>query len=954
MSNLLPDSARLWHALGWTMIHFLWTGTALWLLLALVRRAVRRRAPQARYTASLLALGSCALLACGLMSRIIVTGVLLNSAPAGYVGDIPAPVASTDERAAQMELAALQRLLLAPSTEEAAESASRSTDRLQALLPFMHAVAGWLPWLWLCGTPLIAALFGTGIIGTVRLRLGSRIVPDAAVHDLFARLQQALRISRKVTLTVSDQVASPLVIGVLRPMIVLPPSMLIGLPPEQIEMILLHELAHVRRWDNFFNLVQRVIEAALFYHPAVWWTSRWVRLEREHCCDAVVLSQGRDPQAYAETLASLALPELSPQYAVAAMANHQLVSRIRHILNVEEQGMRLTRSPFAWSGVLLLVAGGALAFGHLAGAQERSGDPPRADQPAASSDSDTYSADINYFYDLLVQQVQSEAPVSETGGEHEVQSLDVGLAYPVTDVDFTLALDTPAWSALQATGAPNVEQGGDNPHAWAPLTEDGQPEWLELEWQEPVRAAAILVYESFNPGALVRVTVNGDDIQETTIFDGADPVHVSDGKGVAILPVTVDSPVKYVRLEFDSPAVPGWNEVDAVGLVELVSGEVHWAVAAQASSTYADRTQLDHGDGLLSLEFVHSHQSAALCMHCHKDPHAENATPQQCPKLVRSLLLLRGDRRQRIETLKQELQRLEQEEAAEHQQQSILRETQSLLEHMAIEQLEQADSQRIQEYEEAYRRQLEAHERAQQAEEEAIRLRDLLKLLEVEAISQAQAEAEAARLQELQARDREAQQAEAAAAAAAEAEKQAQMQKLYELWRLNVANPTGEPIPALTDSDSANDPTGSQKLLEDLTRSVQQQQQAIERLAEILEALRMQLQPPDQAPPEQSPPEGSGAGTSDYEGDSNEAAAGLLNYVDEAQVQDSVNDAAFLRGFLLDIRGVPPSPEEIRAFLEDPSESKRQQLLEKLKELNLDLINDNGAGIPVEAEPSSN
>ena len=237
-----------------------------------------------------------------------------------------------------------------------------------------------------------------------------------------------------------------------------------------------------------------------------------------------------------------------------------------------------------------------------------------------------------------------------------------------------------------------------------------------------------------------------------------------------------------------------------------------------------------------------------------------------------------------------------------------------------------------------------------------MRLRELGKLREAEAISQAQAEAEIARLQELiQARNQEAaQQAEAAAAAAAEAEKQAQMQKLYELWRQNVANPTGEPIPALTDPDSANDPTGSQKLLEDLTRSVQQQQQAIERLAEILEALRMQLQPPDQAPPEQSPPEGSGAGTSDYEGDSNEAAAGLLNYVAEAQVQDSVNDAAFLRGFLLDIRGVPPSPEEIRAFLEDPSESKRQQLLEKLKELNLDLINDSGAGIPVEAEPSSN
>jgi beta-lactamase regulating signal transducer with metallopeptidase domain len=949
MSDLLPDTARLWHALGWTMIHFLWTGTALWVLLAVIRRSLRRRSPQERYAASLLALGGCAVLACGLGARLITHGALLTPVTAAHTGALPVPVESPASRTTQLEFMELYRQLLAGSPADAAAAAPPRSDDLATVVPLMHSAAGWLPWLWLCGTPLIAALFGTGIIGTFRLRLGSRPASEAGVHAMFAQLQEAMRISRRVTLTISDQVASPIVIGVLRPMIVLPPALLTGLAPAQIEMVLLHELAHVRRWDNFFNLAQRVVEAALFYHPAVWWTSRWVRLEREHCCDAVVLAHGRDPQAYAETLASLALPELSPQYAVAAMANHQLVARIRHILNVEEQGMRLTRSPIAWSGVLLLIAAGALTFGHLAGAQERPVEAPVTDEPAGALD--TYSAVIHDYYDLLVQEAQSEdSQEAETAGEPVVQSLD--LTYPAAHLELALALDAPAWSALQATGAPNVEQGGDNPHAWAPLTQDDQPEWLELEWTEPVRAAAILVYESFNPGALVRVRVNGDDIQETTIFEGADPVHVSEGKGVAIIPVTVDAPIKYVRLEFDSPAVPGWNQVDAVGLVELVSGEVHWAVGAQASSTYADRVQIDHAGEVLSLEVVrlkHGDRLEALCLHCHKAPHAEHLAPQQCPELIRSLEMLRGDRRQRIETLKQELQRLEQEEAAEQQQQSILHDLQIQLERQTAEQPEATESQRIRDYEEAYRSQA----RAEEAEREAMRLRDLLKLREVEAISQAQAEAELARLQELiQARNREAaQQAEAADAAAAAAEQQAEMQKLYELWRQNVAHPTGEPIPALTGSESANDPTGSQKLLEDLTRSIQQQQQAIDRLAEILEALRMQLQPADPNQPEEPGAEGTGAGTSDYEGASDDAASDLLNYVDGAHLQDSTNDAAFLRGFLLDVRGLPPTPEEVQEFLDDPSELKRQELLERLKQLNLSI--DDGAASPAEADPAA-
>ena len=92
----------------------------------------------------------------------------------------------------------------------------------------------------------------------------------------------------------------------MRPIILLPPAALTGWSPDEIEMVLLHELAHVRRWDNLVNLVQRIVESLLFFHPAVWLVSSWVRREREACCDAVVVGRTNRPHAYAEMLVALA------------------------------------------------------------------------------------------------------------------------------------------------------------------------------------------------------------------------------------------------------------------------------------------------------------------------------------------------------------------------------------------------------------------------------------------------------------------------------------------------------------------------------------------------------------------------------------------------------------------------------------------------------------------------
>src|SRR5262249_33685449 len=153
------------------------------------------------------------------------------------------------------------------------------------------------------------------------------------------RLARTLAIARPVAVGVCDRVVAPILVGVVRPLILLPPAALTGWNTVQLEMILLHELAHVRRWDTLVNLLQRVVESVLFFRPVVWWVSPWLRLERELCCDQIVIARTGRPQAYAKVLAAFALPRPGIPQAALAMSENHLVTRIRRILNLEDRTM---------------------------------------------------------------------------------------------------------------------------------------------------------------------------------------------------------------------------------------------------------------------------------------------------------------------------------------------------------------------------------------------------------------------------------------------------------------------------------------------------------------------------------------------------------------------------------------------------------------------------------------
>lgn len=370
MSALLRfDGIELWHVAGWTMLHFLWLGTLVALAAGVSRLALRRVSASVRYMAALMFFAMVAaapfVIAVWLASQAPSVSADLSSAAANVPTQVQ-PFGQAAPRAGpDMEVPTYS----VPLTSAPAREAGGVEDPSGRLVPplaapafaaaMLESSARYLPWLWIVGTPITFALLATGIVGAERLRRSSLAINEGAIADACRRLATSLRITRRVTVAVCERVAAPVLVGIVRPMILLPPAALTGWSPDEIEMVLLHELAHVRRWDNLVNLVQRLVESLLFFHPAVWWISGWIRREREAYCDAVVVGQTNRPHAYAEMLVALAaeMPRSVLFYPAAssAMAARPLRSRICRILQLEDDPMLI-------SGKSLTLVLGSLAL----------------------------------------------------------------------------------------------------------------------------------------------------------------------------------------------------------------------------------------------------------------------------------------------------------------------------------------------------------------------------------------------------------------------------------------------------------------------------------------------------------------------------------------------------------------------------------------------------------------
>ena len=322
--------------LGWTLLQFLWQGILVAALYGLARTlAGRRISARGRYAIA------CASLAAMTAAPACTYWWLGNSGQAAPAGDSailgawpPVPVAASS-----------------PVTEP------------------WHSAMPWIVMVWFAGAAACSVRLLAGCISAAALRRSHHAPAPPAWQQALDRLMERMHVSRPVRLLASDRVDSPLVVGWLRPVILAPVGVLCGLSPEQIEALLAHELAHVRRHDYLVNVLQGIAESLLFYHPAVWWISRQIRAEREHCCDDLAVDASGDVLVYARALAEL--ESMRPAHFKAALSANDgsLLRRIRRLTN-PAAAHTLAGWGAAWSlGALLLLGIAGVA---VTGAQGQS------------------------------------------------------------------------------------------------------------------------------------------------------------------------------------------------------------------------------------------------------------------------------------------------------------------------------------------------------------------------------------------------------------------------------------------------------------------------------------------------------------------------------------------------------------------------------------------------------
>jgi len=201
---------------------------------------------------------------------------------------------------------------------------------------------------------------GRGLWHLRVLRKSCVAVDPAGLEPRVRETLERNRGKRPVRLCTSDLVNIPTAVGFIKPLVIVPGWVMQELTADELNQILLHELAHLGRWDDWTNLAQKVVKAVFFFHPAVWWIEKRVSLEREMACDDVVIAETASPRAYAECLTHLAertLVQRSVALAQAALGRIRQTSlRVAQILD----GNRPAGGGRAWKSAVSLVAGFAV------------------------------------------------------------------------------------------------------------------------------------------------------------------------------------------------------------------------------------------------------------------------------------------------------------------------------------------------------------------------------------------------------------------------------------------------------------------------------------------------------------------------------------------------------------------------------------------------------------------
>ena len=268
-------------ALAWTLIHFCWQAAAVAVVYRIASLVLARGRSEMRYALSLAAL-------------LLMVGCALGT----FAWEMRSATSSPalPNIAAEMKSVALRAAL-----QQKATPGKQVVGLVSDVSSSMNLLR-WIDGLWVLGVGVLSMRSIGGWWLIQRLRATAVDEAPEALQASFARIAVALGIRRETLLRISSAVAGPITIGALRTMVLLPLSSLTLLGPEELEMVLAHELAHVRRADFLCNIAQTLVETLFFFHPAVWWIGKQIRHERELCCDDLALKICPNPVTYATAL----------------------------------------------------------------------------------------------------------------------------------------------------------------------------------------------------------------------------------------------------------------------------------------------------------------------------------------------------------------------------------------------------------------------------------------------------------------------------------------------------------------------------------------------------------------------------------------------------------------------------------------------------------------------------
>jgi len=374
----------LTNALAWTLIHFLWQGALIAVLLAGSLALLKNAGSRFRYAAG-----------CAAMMLMLISASLT------FVG-----LRMADESLPFTSMASTGWTATLTTDSDLVTTGPATSTTVGSVADYFPT----LLWVWFSGVVACGIRSMGGWIVAARYARRQTSPADAFWRGRFAALTSRLQISKPVRLAISARAQVPAVVGWLRPIVLMPATVFTGLTVEQVEALLAHELAHVRRNDYLVNLLQTAAETLFFYHPAVWWVNRIIRNERENCCDDLAVETCGNTLTYARALAQLEqLRGRAPHLAMAADGG-SLLDRIQRLVG-KGSSSRYVPS----SGVLAAVAVALIAsLMGIAGSGLAGSGLAQRSQPAAEAMAATAQAEpVTQLVQQRAVQPKPPEPVSQ-------------------------------------------------------------------------------------------------------------------------------------------------------------------------------------------------------------------------------------------------------------------------------------------------------------------------------------------------------------------------------------------------------------------------------------------------------------------------------------------------------------------------------------------------------------